>query len=152
MGTRARHEMRSVRPTCATRWHVLGTLAGYELEDIIMSIRVLKGHRQAVLDALKEAAGEGLNSDELALRVARSVLEAHDLKTAYMVVTSDNIGYGPFANAESARKAIDKGHCAFHESTKAIIIPTRPVPTAAARKMGSRLVKKKQEGEQLTLF
>ena len=115
-----------------------------------MSIRILKKHKQAVLDTLSELAAEGnTDPDVLAMRVAEAVLGAYDEKVRYTVVTSDNIGYGPYATSDAAHKAIAKGLCAFHPGTKAIVIPTQQAPTLRSKAMGSRLVE--LPGTQLEL-
>ncbi len=114
----------------------------------MIGTRVLKKHKQAVLQSLADNANES-DPEVLALRVASAVLDAYDHQMRYTVVTSDNIAFGPYATSDAAHKAIAKGLCAFHTGTKAMVLPTKPVPTRASNLGGSQPAR--LAGQQLEL-
>lgn len=93
-----------------------------------MSERVLKHHRDAAKSAL--SAGPYSTLDEAALAVATAVIEA-DGPVRWVVITDNGpTAYGPYASAETARKAIDSG---LMLGGRAMLFAMKPVPRAGHR-------------------
>jgi hypothetical protein len=95
-----------------------------------MSERTLKHHREAALSAL--TAGPYLTMEEAAQAVATAVIEA-DGPVRWVVITdtpTTPTAYGPFASAETARKAIDSG---LMLGERAMLFAMKPVPRTGHR-------------------
>jgi Xaa-Pro aminopeptidase len=75
----------------------------------VVSARALKVHREAAKAAI--AAGPYADLDSAAAAIAAAVVEA-DEPTRWVVIVGHGdhpVAYGPYASAETARRAIDSG-------------------------------------------
>ena len=95
-----------------------------------MSERVLKTHVEAAKGALRSGPFETI--EDAARAVATAVIEA-DGPTRWVVITQHGdgpIAYGPYASAETARKAINSG---LMLGEKCMLLAMKPVPRAGHR-------------------
>lgn len=118
-------------------------------DQAAISVRVVKAHKDAVIEALSRAA-DFSTGEELAEAVALAVLAAEDhTQTRYAVVTQDphrNIEvYGPFLNKGAAERAVAAGWCAHAPGTRGRIVPITVSPKATKRKAPA--TKKKPSGK-----
>jgi hypothetical protein len=103
--------------------------------------RVVKAHREAtrgVFDALAPGLGPRM-PDSLIESLCEAVLTARDHDgTVWCVATKtpagDNFIFGPYASADSATAAIESGHLAHVEGTRAGVFPLTPAPRGGKRK------------------
>jgi hypothetical protein len=95
-----------------------------------MSERVLKHHVDAAKGAL--SSGPFSTLEDAARAVATSVIEA-DGPVRWVVITDHGttpLAYGPFASAETARKAIDSG---LMLGQRCMLLAMKPVPRSGHR-------------------
>ena len=99
--------------------------------DVYSKTRVLSKHikaaRQALADTPEQVA-HGASGDEVAKHLATEVLTAYDDVMKFIVVTDDNIGFGPYPSRKAANLAIEKGNCTYRLGQKVIVIPVKPSP------------------------
>ena len=94
-----------------------------------MSARVLKAHIESAVAAIK--GGPYKTVEEAARAIAQAVVEADDA-TRWVVLTDNGVGnppiaYGPYASAETARKAIDSG-LMISGPRGVMLLAMKPVP------------------------
>jgi hypothetical protein len=94
-----------------------------------MSLRALKAHRLAARAAIE--AGPYASLDEAAAAIASAVVET-DVDTRWVVITDFGgaTAYGPYASAETARKAIDSG---LMLGSQAMLLAMKAVPRKGHR-------------------
>lgn len=107
----------------------------------VRKIRVLKAHKDAVLETMQDAAALITTGgmETFAEVMAGAVLSASDSKVDWVVgVRVPGEGpmiFGPYASADAAQKAIDGGHIpAYVEGTQAWVFPMLPAPRATKKK------------------
>lgn len=106
-------------------------------DEAAITVRVVKAHRDAVLEVLSRAASFR-SADELADNIALAVLGAEDHDAVrWCVVTQLPDGtheaYGPYLNPGAAQRAVDGGWCAHQPGTKAKFLPLIVSPKRTKR-------------------
>lgn len=111
----------------------------------VRKIRVLKAHKDAVLDTMKDAAAiiTASGMDSFAEVMASAVLSAGDSNCWWTVGVrvpgADPLIFGPYATAEAAHKAIEGGAIpAYVQNTQAWVLPMYPAPKGARRKAAAK--------------
>jgi len=121
--------------------------------DSYAKTRVLSKHIKAAKLALSEIparVADGADADEIAKHIATEVLTAYDDAMKYVVITDDNIGFGPYPSRKAANLAVEKGNCTYRLYQRVIVIPMKPSP----RKSNLMEYPKQPEpeGKQLALW
>ena len=99
--------------------------------DVYAKTRVLSKHvaaTKAALESLPERVAHGASGDDVAKHIATEVLTAYDDVMKFIVVTDDNIGFGPYPSRKAANLAVSKGNCTYRLGQRVIIIPVKPSP------------------------